>query len=61
MPQQTKAEISNELSKLTNTIDNLKKELRQKIETVQEQKRIIKKKAETINAESDYSNTEAGN
>ena len=48
MPQQTKTELSNELSRLTNTIEDMRKQLKQKNETVQEQKQLIDKQAQTI-------------
>ena len=48
MPQQTKTELSNELSRLTNTIEDLRKQLKQKNEIVQEQKQLIDKQAQTI-------------
>ena len=49
MPQQTKTELSNELSRVTNTIENMRKQLKQKKnEMVQEQKQLIDKQAQTI-------------
>ena len=48
MPQQTKTELSNELSRLTNTINDMQKQLKQNNEIVQEQKQLIDKQAQTI-------------
>ena len=48
MPQQTEAELSNELSRLTNTIEDMRKQFKQKNEILQEQKQLIDKQAQTI-------------